>query len=149
MDGRLLVDARFEAQQRDAVATRMPCQVIDQPFAVCATTELRAYVHALDLAVFLPDKHDAAAPGCPAVDTQDEEGHTLGDELVHAEAVAALGRVERLEMRLQLVDERGGIGRIGPFGSNGHGHGRRSPLVTDCVRMAWAGPRAVARPCRR
>src|SRR5215467_5273859 len=151
MDGRLLVDARFEAQQRDAVATRMPCQVIDQPFAVCATTELRPHVHALDLAVFLPDEHDAAAPGGPAVDAQDEKRHTLGDQLVHAEAVAALGRVERLEVRLQLVEECGGVGRVGPFGSDGHGHGRRSSVVIRFVynALGWGMTgRSVLSPAR-
>src|SRR4029450_13685609 len=106
-DGRLLVDARLESEQRDAVAASVRSEVIDELLAVFTTAKFGPHVHAFELAVFFPDEHDAATPGRAAVDAQNEERYTLGHQLVHAEPMAALGRVEWFEVGLQVSRAHG------------------------------------------
>src|SRR5215813_5438972 len=52
VDGRLLMDARLEPQQHDAVALCVRGEVVDQELAVPVAPKLWPHVHALELAVF-------------------------------------------------------------------------------------------------
>jgi hypothetical protein len=99
-------------------------EMLHQHFAEAGAAEFRADEHALELAVFAADQLDAAATGGTAVGAQHEERHRLGDQSLDTEPVAALGWIERLQMRLQLVDQEQGVGSIGALGGDDGWHGR-------------------------
>ena len=87
------------------MATGVRNEVVDQRLAEPPATRLGAHVHALELSVLASHQQDPAASGGLALVSQHEERDALRDQFLDAEPVAALRWVERLEVRLELVDE--------------------------------------------
>jgi hypothetical protein len=87
--------------------------VIDEQLAIRAAAKLRPDIHALQFAILAAKKLDPAATRRRAVNPQHAERHAFPDQSLHAEAVPALRRVERLQMGLQFVDQKQGVGGVG------------------------------------
>jgi hypothetical protein len=87
-------------------------EVIQHPTTEPASSKDRAHVHALDLRVLSPNEQDAAASGRVPIVSRDEEPHAVAQQLLDAETVAALAGIERRQMRVEVVDERGGVRRV-------------------------------------
>src|SRR5688572_23115434 len=100
------MDAGLQAQQADAVGERMCLEPLQQLLCKTLPAIRRPNVHPLQLAIFRTVKLDSAAAGRLAVHASHEERDALADQLIDAVSVPALLRVERAQMRLQLLDER-------------------------------------------
>ena len=105
---------------------RVVGEVPEHPLPVAAAPERLADVHPLELAVRLvvlvTHEQDAAAPGRDAVVAEHEEVDVEVDEPLDREAVAALGRVARGEVRLELLDEGARVGLVRALGADRDGH---------------------------
>src|SRR5262245_57287047 len=77
---------------------------------------LGTHVHPLDLSILGAHQFDAATANGYAVIADEEEGHALGNQLLHAVAMTAFTRIERLKIRLQLGNQSCGVGSVRTFG---------------------------------
>lgn len=103
------MDAGLEANHRQALSLGVADEVIEHKTAEAAAAKRGAHPHPLDLGVLPADEHDAAASGRHPVVARDEEGDLLAQQLLDAEPVTALARIETREVRLEFLDERGGV----------------------------------------
>ena len=99
------MDARLEAQERDAAGTGLPGEMVEDAAAEPGPAICRADVHPFDLRVFAIHEQDAAAARGRPVRSENEELDALGQQPVDAEAVPARGRIQRLQVRLQFEDQ--------------------------------------------
>ena len=108
-DGGVLMNASLEPEQVDAMSARMRGQVVEHQLAVPLAAKLRSHPHALDLAVLAAEQLDAAAAGGRAAFANDEERDRVGNQLLNAEPMPALARIERRQMCVELRDQRRGV----------------------------------------
>jgi hypothetical protein len=76
--------------------------VVEQQLSETRATKLGSHIHPLDLSIFSAKQLDATTASGSAAIANDKEGHGVGNQLLHAEAVTTLARIERLQLRLKL-----------------------------------------------
>ena len=86
---------------------RSPVAELEKSLAIC----FAGSIHALELPVIGAKQLDAATASGSAVNANDEEGYAIGNLFLHAEAVTALARIERLQMCIQLRNQGRRLGR--------------------------------------
>jgi len=96
--------------------------VIDEQLPILAAAKSWPDIHALQFAALAAKKLNPAAARRLAINPQHEERHTFLDQSLHAESVPALRRMERLQMGLQLVDQKHGVEGVGTFGGEDDQH---------------------------
>ena len=112
----------LQARCHNSVSRRVGGQVIEHQLAVTQAAKLRTHPHALDLPVLGAEEFDPAAAGRSTVIADDEERHSVGDQLLHAETMTALARIERRQMRVELRNQRGGVRTRGMLRGDDGGH---------------------------
>src|SRR5437899_1720461 len=117
----MLMNARFEPQQCEAMASGVLGEVIEHQLAKARAPKVRVDVHTFDLGIVAKSLQTSAARGC-AVVADEKEGHILGEQFLYAIAMPALGWIKRCEMRFELVNQGSGIGAVGAFLLYLHGH---------------------------
>jgi hypothetical protein len=137
----MLVDAGFQAQHGAAAGRPLLLQALQQGGRMAEPAPGRVQVHALELALAFDapgglrglrcaDHQRPAADGTAAVVARDHEHHLGPRQRGQVDAVVALGRVQRLLVGVQRVDQRAHLGLVGTLRAHGRLHG---------WRRIWAG----------
>src|SRR5258708_241772 len=82
-----------------------------------------AHIHPFDFPKLGAKQLESAAPRQEAVAADHEKGHAFAQELLDAISVVAFRRIERNQVRFQLIDELYRLRRIGPLVSNSNYNG--------------------------
>src|SRR5689334_19199651 len=109
----------------------------------------RSHPHSLDLAVLRAEQLDTSTANRGATVSDDEERNGVGNQFRHAETVTTLAWIERLEVGVELRDQRCRIGARRMLRRYDDCHLPYLPTVEGAARLRLMTDAAAEPPPRR